>query len=65
MKYVAPVAKAAGVSLEEATAMLGQLANNGIKGSQAGTSLRRILQEVAGTGPAVFRGDEERAPTRL
>ncbi len=30
--------------------MLGQLANNGIKGSQAGTSLRRILQEVAGTG---------------
>ena len=50
MKYVAPVAKAAGVSLEEATAMLGQLANNGIKGSQAGTSLRRILQEVAGTG---------------
>lgn len=50
MKYVAPVAKAAGVTLEEATAMLGQLANNGIKGSQAGTSLRRILQEVAGTG---------------
>jgi hypothetical protein len=50
MKYVAPVAKAAGVTLEEATAMLGQLANNGIKGSQAGTSLRRILQDVAGTG---------------
>ncbi len=50
MKFVAPVAKAAGVSLEEATAMLGQLANNGIKGSNAGTSLRRILQEVAGTG---------------
>jgi len=50
MKYVAPVAKAAGVTLEEATAMLGQLANNGIKGSQAGTALRRILQEVAGTG---------------
>jgi hypothetical protein len=50
MKFVAPVAKAAGVTLEEATAMLGQLANNGIKGSQAGTSLRRILQEVAGTG---------------
>ena len=50
MKFVAPVAKAAGVSLEEATAMLGQLANNGIKGSTAGTSLRRILQEIAGTG---------------
>ena len=50
MKFVAPVAKAAGVSLEEAPAMLGQLANPGIKGSNAGTSLRRILQEVAGTG---------------
>ena len=50
MKFVAPVAKAAGVTLEQATAMLGQLANNGIKGSNAGTSLRRILQEVAGTG---------------
>lgn len=50
MKFVAPVAKAAGVSIEQASALLGVLANNGIKGSQAGTALRRILQEVAGTG---------------
>ncbi|MAO21276.1 MAG: hypothetical protein CMJ25_11045 [Phycisphaerae bacterium] len=50
MKFVAPVAKNAGVSLEEASAMLGVLADNGIKGSTAGTSLRRILMEVAGTG---------------
>ncbi len=50
MKYVAPVAKAAGVSIEEATAMLGALADSGIKGSQAGTSLRRILTDMAATG---------------
>lgn len=50
MKYVAPVAKAAGISLEETTAMLGALANSGVKGSQAGTALRRIISELGGTG---------------
>jgi hypothetical protein len=49
MKFVAPVAKSAGLSLEETSAMLAALANNGIKGSQAGTALRRIIQEL-GTG---------------
>jgi hypothetical protein len=48
MKYVAPVANAAGVSLEETTAMLAILANAGISGSQAGTSLRRILTDLSG-----------------
>lgn len=50
MKYVAPVAKAAGISIEETTAMLGALANNGIKGSQAGTALRRVISELGSTG---------------
>lgn len=50
MKYVAPIAKASGVSIEFTTAMLGKLADAGIKGSQAGTSLRRILAEMAKTG---------------
>lgn len=50
MKFVAPVAKAAGVSLEETTAMLAALANNGIKGSQAGTALRRIISDLGSTG---------------
>jgi phage-related minor tail protein len=50
MKYAAPVAKAAGVSVEETTAMLGTLANAGIKGSQAGTALRRILVEMGSAG---------------
>ena len=50
MKFVAPVAKAAGMSIEETTAMLGTLANAGIKGSQAGTALRRIISELGATG---------------
>ena len=50
MKFVAPVAKSANISLEETTAMLGVLANNGIKGSQAGTALRRIISEIGATG---------------
>ena len=49
MKLVAPNAKAAGVSLEETTAMLAVLSKAGIKGSIAGTALRRILQEMQGT----------------
>ena len=49
MKYVAPVAKSAGMSIEETTAMLSVMANAGIKGSQAGSSLRRIISEL-GTG---------------
>jgi hypothetical protein len=50
MKYVAPVASSAGVSIEQTTAMLGALSNAGIQGSQAGTSLRRILTDMALTG---------------
>ena len=46
MKYVAPTAKKAGLSLELTTAMLGALAKSGIKGSQAGSSLRKILGEM-------------------
>lgn len=47
MTMVAPVAKIAGFSLEETTAMLGQLANAGISGSLAGTQLRQILLEAS------------------
>jgi TP901 family phage tail tape measure protein len=47
MKYVGPVASSAGVSLEEAAAMAGLLANVGIKGSQAGTTLRAMLGRLA------------------
>jgi len=49
MKFVAPVAKSAGMSIQETSAMLAVLANAGIKGSQAGTALRRIISEIGGS----------------
>lgn len=61
MKYVAPVAKAAGLSVEETTAMLASLANAGIKGSQAGTSLRRIISELGATSGDVAGAIKELA----
>ena len=61
MKYVAPVAKSAGLSLEETTAMLGKLADSGIRGSQAGTSLRRIITDMAMTGKPAKQALEELA----
>ena len=53
MKFVAPVAKSAGMSIEETSAMMAVLANAGIKGSQAGSSLRRIISEIGATGKPV------------
>ena len=50
VKYVAPNAKAANVSIEDTAAMMAILADNGIKGSMAGTSLRKIMTDLAGTG---------------
>jgi TP901 family phage tail tape measure protein len=46
MTYVAPIAKQVGFSVAETTAILGTLANAGISGSMAGTSLRKILLEL-------------------
>ena len=43
MKYIAPIASTAGYSIEQATALIGELANVGIHGSMAGTSLSRAL----------------------
>ncbi|MAG59897.1 phage tail tape measure protein [Candidatus Woesebacteria bacterium] len=50
MKYVAPVSKVAGFSVQETTAILGQLANSSIDGSMAGTSLRVVLMEMSISG---------------
>lgn len=47
MKYVGPVAKEAGMSLEEAAAMAGLLGNVGIQADQAGTTLRAMLLRLA------------------
>lgn len=45
-KYAASLLSAGGVSFEEATAAIGILGNAGIKGSQAGTSMRTILANL-------------------
>ena len=47
MKYAAPVAKTMGISMEEASSAIGLMANSGIKGSQAGTTLRGALIRLA------------------
>lgn len=47
MKYVAPVAKASGQSLELMAASAGILGNAGIQADQAGTSLRMMLIRLA------------------
>ncbi|WP_392989828.1 phage tail tape measure protein [Serratia ureilytica] len=46
MKYVAPIAEAAGASIEDTTALLGVLADNGIKGSMAGTAASAMFTRL-------------------
>lgn len=46
-KYVAPMCGALGYSAEDTAVALGLMANSGIKSSQAGTSLRRLLINMA------------------
>jgi len=47
MKYVAPVAHSLGISFEDTAAAIGLLSNAGIQGSQAGTTLRSALTNLA------------------
>lgn len=42
-KYAAPLAARAGLSVDQTSAILAELANQGVKASQAGTSLRQML----------------------
>ena len=46
LKVVAPVARATGVSIEQTAAYLAVLANNGLKGSVAGTGLSKSFIEL-------------------
>ena len=50
MGNVAPIAKEFGFSLEETTALLGVLANNGIEGTDAGTKLKMAFSQLAAEG---------------
>lgn len=47
-KYCAPIAGALGYSAEDTAEAIGLMANAGIKGSQAGTSLRTIMTSLTG-----------------
>ena len=47
LKYVAPVAAALKISIEDTASAIGLLANQGVKGEQAGTSLRGILASLS------------------
>ena len=47
-KYCAPIAGALGFSAEDTAQAIGLMANAGIKGSQAGTALRTIMNNLAG-----------------
>lgn len=47
LKIAGPAAKAMGASLESTTSLLMTLADTGIRGSEAGTMLRRVFQAIA------------------
>jgi TP901 family phage tail tape measure protein len=46
MKYVGPQASAVGVSIQDVSAAIAVLGEHGIRGSQAGTTLRRMLTNL-------------------
>lgn len=59
VKFVAPVAQALGVSLEETVAAMGRLSDAGLKSTIAGTGLRRVLSGIVKPlGPARKLFDE-------
>ncbi len=53
-KYCAPIAGALGFSAEDTAEAIGLMANAGIKGSQAGTALRTIMNNL--TGEVILSG---------
>ena len=46
LKYTAPIARTLGINVNDAAALTALLANNGIKGSEAGTALRSSLTRL-------------------
>lgn len=55
-KYAAPIAGALGYSVEDTAEAIGLMANSGIKASQAGTTLRKIMTSL--TGDIEIEGNE-------
>ena len=59
LKVVAPAARATNVSVEKTAALLGILANNGLKGSVAGTGLSKTFIELNKKGITLEEGMEK------
>lgn len=58
-KYVAPLAQSMGLSIEDVTTALSAMSMAGIKGSQAGTSLRTVLANMAKPSKTVAEAMDE------
>ncbi len=58
-KIAAPIAKSAGVSLEETATVLGALANQGFRGSEAGTGLKQVILAIADKTPDAIKVAEK------
>tara|TARA_R110001592_G_scaffold264157_1_gene529516 strand:+ start:473 stop:2878 length:2406 start_codon:yes stop_codon:yes gene_type:complete len=56
LKLVAPTSRATGVSIEKTTALLGILADSGLKGSVAGTGLSKTFIELNKQGLTLEQG---------
>ena len=65
MKFAAPIAKAAGISVEETAAMLAKLADAGITGSLAGNALKEIFSQLTTSGKPLNEKMAELAKTGL
>jgi TP901 family phage tail tape measure protein len=52
MKYVGPIARSLGISMEDTAAAIGVLANQGIQGSMAGTGLKTSLSTLVNPSKA-------------
>ncbi|UJD79810.1 phage tail tape measure protein [Serratia rubidaea] len=59
MKYAGPVASKLGISLEVAAGMAGILANNGLRGSDAGTAMRASLARLSSPPKAAAKALQE------
>lgn len=59
MKYCGATASAFGLDIEQTSALLGVMADNGIKASMGGTALKSILSRLAAPTKEVLNGFEE------
>lgn len=58
-KYVAPLAGTLGYSIDDMAVAIGLMANQGIKGSQAGTALKNIISNMAAPTEAMGNAMDE------